>query len=142
MIYSPKLDSVSNRTLKSLSNAIGEPMTRTIKEMIKFLPLLMNSEKICADCEDKSQCNDCFFSQKNKEDLKSELFTEVIEKANLKDEFCTARLSERTKPKKEKEPTLCKACEKKVKKYKKRQANQQQEESKEWKPEDGPFLEK
>ena len=120
--------------------ATGAKMTVTLKELLKFIPLLMDSGKVCAECEDNSLCNECFFSQKNIEGFKSELFTDVIEKGNLQEQFCASRLKERTKPKKKK-PKLCKPCEDKVKEYNKRQGNKQQEQSKEWKPEDGPFFE-
>ncbi len=138
MPYTPELDNSACTTLRRLSWAIGEPMTKTMKEVFKFLPLLMDSGKVCSECEDTSKCNECYFNQKKKEDLKNEMFTDVVEKDNLQSDFYNSRFTERSKKKKKRKPKLCKSCEKKVKEQEKKQSTVRT--GKEWTPEMGAFI--
>jgi hypothetical protein len=50
-------------SVKRVSWAIGKPMPSVIDLMVKLLPSIINSSKVCLLCQDKSKCQTCIFSK-------------------------------------------------------------------------------
>jgi hypothetical protein len=65
MAYTPELSLESSRTLRRISWALGVPMTRGIECVFDYLPQILDREKVCQGCRDKSKCSYCAFSVNN-----------------------------------------------------------------------------
>jgi recombinational DNA repair protein RecR len=62
MAYTPELSMKGSRTLRRIAWALNKPMTNTIEEVMTGIAKIMNKEKVCSLCRDKSCCNECAFS--------------------------------------------------------------------------------
>jgi hypothetical protein len=65
MAYTPELSIRSSRILRRISWALDVPMTKGIEFVFEYLPKILDSEKVCQGCRDKSKCSYCAFSVKN-----------------------------------------------------------------------------
>jgi hypothetical protein len=65
MAYTPELSMESSRTLRRISWALGVPMTKGIEFIFEYLPKILDSERVCQGCRDKSKCLCCAFSPNN-----------------------------------------------------------------------------
>ena len=65
MAYTPELSIKSSCTLRRISWALGIPMTKGIEYVFEYLPKILDSEKVCQGCRDKSKCQGCAFSINN-----------------------------------------------------------------------------
>ena len=61
MAYTPELSMESSRILRRISWALGVPMTKGIEFVFEYLPKILDKEKICQGCRDKSKCTGCTF---------------------------------------------------------------------------------
>ena len=61
MAYTPELSMKSSRTLRRISWALGVPMTKGIEYVFDYLPQILDMEKVCQGCRDKSKCKGCAF---------------------------------------------------------------------------------
>ena len=61
MAYTPELSMESSRTLRRISWALGVPMTKGIEFVFEYLPKILDREKICQGCRDRSKCKGCAF---------------------------------------------------------------------------------
>jgi len=66
MAYTPELSLKSSGMLRRVAWAAKAPMTRAMEDLIKLLPAVFDSAKVCAACRDKSFCQSCGFAQNNK----------------------------------------------------------------------------
>ena len=64
MAYTPELSLCSSRTLRRIAWALGIPMTQAIEEVFQYIPRIIDPNKVCSACKDKSKCSECPFSQK------------------------------------------------------------------------------
>jgi hypothetical protein len=64
MAYTPELSFKSSCTLRRISWALGVPMTKGIEFVFDYLPKILDSEKVCRACRDKSKCSTCEFNFK------------------------------------------------------------------------------
>ena len=62
MAYTPQLSFKSSCTLRRISWALGVPMTKAIEKIFEYLPEILDREKVCQACRDKSKCSDCEFN--------------------------------------------------------------------------------
>ena len=62
MAYTPELSMTSSRTLRRVAWALDMPMTKAIEKVFEHLPEILDSEKVCRACRDKSKCSDCGFN--------------------------------------------------------------------------------
>jgi hypothetical protein len=62
MAYSPELTMKSSRTLRRIAWALDMPMTKAIEKVFEYLPEILDSEKVCQACRDRSKCSDCEFN--------------------------------------------------------------------------------
>ena len=65
MAYTPELSLESSRTLRRISWALGVPMTKGIEYVFDYLPQILDREKVCQGCRDKSKCQGCAFGPYN-----------------------------------------------------------------------------
>ena len=63
MAYTPELSLRSSCTLRRISWALGIPMTKGIESVFEFLPLILDRQKVCGGCRDRTKCAECSFSQ-------------------------------------------------------------------------------
>ena len=66
MAYTPQLSLTASRTLRRISWAMNVPMTQGIELVFQHLPKILDREKVCQGCRDKSKCSECFFSESAK----------------------------------------------------------------------------
>jgi hypothetical protein len=62
MGYTPELSLKHSCTLRRLAWALDMPMTKAMEKVFEFLPEILDSEKVCQACRDKSKCSDCQFN--------------------------------------------------------------------------------
>ena len=65
MAYTPELSMKSSCTLRRISWALGVPMTQGIEYVFDYLPKVLDRDKVCQGCRDKSKCSDCAFGSNN-----------------------------------------------------------------------------
>ena len=65
MAYTPELSMNSSSTLRRISWALGVPMTQGIAFVLEYLPKILDREKVCQGCRDKSKCLECAFNHHN-----------------------------------------------------------------------------
>jgi hypothetical protein len=63
MAYTPELSLESSRTLRRISWALGVPMTKGIEFVFEYLPKILDPEKVCQGCRDRSKCAGCAFNR-------------------------------------------------------------------------------
>jgi hypothetical protein len=61
MAYTPELSGKSSCTLRRIAWALGVPMTKAIEEVIDYLPHILDRNKVCKSCRDKTRCSECIF---------------------------------------------------------------------------------
>ena len=63
MAYTPELSMRSSCTLRRISWALGVPMTQGIEFLFEYLPQIIDREKVCQGCRDRTKCAECAFQQ-------------------------------------------------------------------------------
>ena len=56
-----KLFMRSSCTLRRISWALGVPMTQGIEFLFEYLPQIIDREKVCQGCRDRTKCAECAF---------------------------------------------------------------------------------
>ena len=72
MAYTPQLSYQSSCTLRRIAWALGIPMTKAIERVFDHMPAILDKEKVCRGCRDKTRCDDFAFSNKNLMNIKQE----------------------------------------------------------------------
>ncbi|MBL7208334.1 MAG: hypothetical protein ISS67_07445 [Desulfobacterales bacterium] len=62
MAYTPEMTRKASRTLRRIAWALEMPMTKAIEKVFEYLPGILDSEKVCHACRDKSKCSNCGFN--------------------------------------------------------------------------------
>ena len=65
MAYTPELSMKSSSTLRRISWALGIPMTKGIEFIFEYIPNILDKDKVCQGCRDKSKCEQCAFNLHN-----------------------------------------------------------------------------
>lgn len=65
MAYTPELSFKSSCTLRRIAWALNTPMTKAIEKVFDHLPKMLDREKVCKECRDKTKCDDCNFNNEN-----------------------------------------------------------------------------
>jgi hypothetical protein len=47
-------------------------MTKAIERVFDHMPAILDKEKVCRGCRDKTRCDDCAFNNKNLMNIKQE----------------------------------------------------------------------
>ena len=63
MAYTPELSLESSCTLRRISWAMGVPMTKGIEFVFDYLPNILDPEKVCQGCRDRTKCPECSFNR-------------------------------------------------------------------------------
>ena len=63
MAYTPELSDESSCTLRRIAWALGVPMTIAIEMVMDHITTIVDRQKICNGCRDKSKCEDCVFKK-------------------------------------------------------------------------------
>ena len=61
MAYTPELSSKSSCTLRRIAWALDVPMTKAIERIFEHLPRILDNQKVCGACRDKTKCSECLF---------------------------------------------------------------------------------
>ena len=71
MAYTPELSLQSSRILRRISWSLGVPMTKGIEIIFDYLPQILDRNKVCQGCRDKSKCSECSFNnqRQNEEEV-------------------------------------------------------------------------
>ncbi len=72
MAYTPELSYRSSCTLRRIAWALNTPMTKTLERIFEHLTEILDREKVCEGCRDKTRCDDCVFNNNNLTDYKEE----------------------------------------------------------------------
>ena len=70
MAYTPELSDEASCTLRRIAWALHMPMTVAMDIIMRVIPLIIDREKVCEGCRDKTRCQDCTFSQQNHRNCK------------------------------------------------------------------------
>ena len=62
MAYTPEMSMKSSSTLRRISWALGIPMTKGIEFIFEYIPNILDKEKVCQGCRDKTKCQVCAFN--------------------------------------------------------------------------------
>ena len=62
MAYTPELSDKSSCTLRRIAWALGIPMTEAIERVFEHMPAILDKNKVCQGCRDKTRCRDCAFN--------------------------------------------------------------------------------
>ena len=62
MAYTPELSMKSSSTLRRIPWALEVPMTLGIEFVFEYLPKILDREKVCRACRDRSKCSNCEFN--------------------------------------------------------------------------------
>ncbi len=64
MAYTPQLSQQSSCTLRRIAWALDIPMTKAMERVFDHIPMIVDKNKICRKCQDKTKCNTCSFNNK------------------------------------------------------------------------------
>jgi hypothetical protein len=70
MAYTPELSKRSSSILRRIAWALERPMTETMEMIFDSMPRMLDQDKICAMCKDRSQCKGCIFNKERREPWK------------------------------------------------------------------------
>jgi hypothetical protein len=65
MAYTPELSYKSSCTLRRIAWALDIPMTQAIEMVFEYVPTILDRNKVCQGCRDKTRCDDCSFNYEN-----------------------------------------------------------------------------
>jgi len=72
MAYTPELTYQDSCTLRRIAWAMKMPMTRAMNKVFEYLPKILDREKVCEGCRDKSKCEECAFCAHNQTQQKGD----------------------------------------------------------------------
>lgn len=72
MAYTPELSYRSSCTLRRIAWALNMPMTKAMERVFDHLAEILDRDKVCEGCRDKTKCDDCVFNNGNSTDHKEE----------------------------------------------------------------------
>ena len=62
MAYTPEMSMKSSRTLRRIAWSLEMPMTKAMEKIFDYLPEILDREKVCQKCRDKTKCSECQFN--------------------------------------------------------------------------------
>lgn len=63
MAYTPELSDQHSCTLRRIAWALGLPMTKAIEAVFDYVGKVIDKNKVCESCRDKTRCKDCVFDR-------------------------------------------------------------------------------
>jgi hypothetical protein len=82
MAYTPELSDEASCTLRRIAWGLRVPMTVTLDIIMRIMPLIIDKEKVCEGCQDKTKCDDCSFSQEKHRNC-YELISMILKKGEI-----------------------------------------------------------
>ncbi len=73
MAYTPELSMEASSSLRRIAWALNVPMTKAMEKIFEYLPKILDREKICEGCRDKTKCQECGFNPHNQIQHKREM---------------------------------------------------------------------
>ena len=73
MAYTPELSMGASSSLRRIAWALNMPMTKAMEKVFEYLPKILDREKICEGCRDKTKCQECRFNPHNQIQHKREM---------------------------------------------------------------------
>ncbi len=70
MAYTPELSDEASCTLRRIAWGLRMPMTVAMDLIMRVIPLIIDRDKVCEGCRDKTRCADCSFSQEKHRNCK------------------------------------------------------------------------
>ena len=62
MAYTPELSQKSSCILRRIAWALNIPMTKAIERVFDHITEVVDRDKVCENCRDRTKCDDCSFS--------------------------------------------------------------------------------
>jgi hypothetical protein len=62
MAYTPELSDQASCTLRRIAWALSLPMTKAIEGVFEHMPTILDKNKVCQGCGDRTRCGDCAFN--------------------------------------------------------------------------------
>jgi len=72
MAYTPQLSMEASCTLRRVASSLGVPMTVAIEMVFAHLPKILDPQKVCQRCRDKTRCASCHFNSNKGGDCHAE----------------------------------------------------------------------
>ena len=63
MAYTPELSQIHSAALRRIAWAMDMPMTKAMVEIFEYVGNVLDNDKICSACRDRSFCCDCLFKR-------------------------------------------------------------------------------
>ena len=63
MAYTPELSQEHSSTLRRIAWALDVPMTKAIRMIFDYVSKVVDSNKVCKSCRDKTRCEHCLFDR-------------------------------------------------------------------------------
>lgn len=64
MAYTPELSQYQSATLRRIAWALEMPMTKAMNAVLEYVSDVIDNNKVCEACKDKSKCMLCAFNSK------------------------------------------------------------------------------
>ncbi len=64
MAYTPELSQKHSAALRRISWALRLPMTKTMERVFDHVSQVVDKNKVCVACRDKTLCGTCVFNSK------------------------------------------------------------------------------
>jgi hypothetical protein len=64
MAYTPELSQQSSSTLRRIAWAMEIPMTKAMEKIFEHITMIVDPNKVCSKCQDKTKCKICSFNNK------------------------------------------------------------------------------
>ena len=61
MAYTPELSQKHSCTLRRIAWALNMPMTKAMDAVFDYVGKVVDKNKICESCRDKTRCGNCVF---------------------------------------------------------------------------------
>ncbi|GHV03938.1 hypothetical protein FACS189485_08240 [Spirochaetia bacterium] len=59
--YSPQFSALAAVSVRRLAWAMGKSMPAAVDLMVRLLPSIVDSAKVCLSCQDNTKCQGCIF---------------------------------------------------------------------------------
>ena len=64
MAYTPELSYRGSCTLRRIAWALGMPMTKAMETVFEYVARIIDGQKVCDACRDKTRCEECMFNRR------------------------------------------------------------------------------
>ena len=76
--YSPQFSALAAVSVRRVAWALGVSMPKAVDHIVRILPKLSGSEKVCMSCKDKTKCSLCAFCPQPTPQEEAALMAEAV----------------------------------------------------------------